>query len=171
MRWERLFGEIEGYAEHLRLEERDALVTDLREGEWAGRSWLDTLAAGDVEAEVAVLDVGVLAGRVRMANELVLHLETPTAVQVIAAAAVQWVRSEGRSPGLDRDSVAARLGWGPVFREALDERAVVRLTLTGGLAVEGVVCAVGSDFVRITIGAGRHRDVPTSAIRLATFGL
>lgn len=171
MRWDRLFGELEGYAEHLRLEERDALVTDLREGEWAERSWIDTLAGGEVEAEVAVMDVGVLAGHVRMANEFVVHLETPTAVQVIAASAVQWVRGDGRSPGVDRDSVAAKLGWGPVFREALDERDVVRLTLTGGLSVEGEVSAVGSDFVRIAVGEGRHRDVPTSAIRLATFGL
>jgi|EndMetStandDraft_3_1072993.scaffolds.fasta_scaffold157944_1 hypothetical protein len=169
MRWERLFGELEGYAEHLRLEERDALVTDLREGEWAERSWIDTLAGGEVEADVAVVDVGVLAGRVRMANELVIHLETSTAVQVIAASAVQWVRSDGRPLGLDRDSVAAKLGWGPVFREALDEGDAVRLTLAGGLSIEGVVSAVGSDFVRITVGDGRHRDVPTSAIRMATF--
>jgi hypothetical protein len=169
MRWERLFGELEGYAEHLRLEERDELVTDLREGEWAERSWIDTHAGGDVDAEIAVRDVGVLAGRVRMANDVVIHLETTTAVQVIAGSAVHWVRADGRSPGLDRESVAARLGWGPVFREALDETDIVRLTLTGGLAVEGVVAAVGADFVRVTIGPERHRDVPTSAIRGATF--
>ena len=65
MRWERLFGELEGYAEHLQLDERDALVTELREGEWAERSWIDGLAGGDVEAEIAVCDVGVLAGRVQ----------------------------------------------------------------------------------------------------------
>jgi hypothetical protein len=170
MRWERLFGELEGYAEHLRLEERDALVADLREGEWAERSWVDALAGADLEAEVAVRDVGVLAGWVRMANNLVIHLETPTAIHVIAASAVQWVRGEGRSPGLDRNSVGAKLGWGPVFREALDERDVVRLTLAGGLTVEGAVSAVGSDFVRIAVSEGRHRDVPTSALRLATFG-
>ena len=171
MRWERLFGELEGYAEHLRLEERDALVTDLREGEWAERSWIDGLAGGAIEAEVAVRGVGVLAGRVRMASDLVIHLETPTAVQVIATSAVQWVRAGGRSPGLDRESVTARLGWGPVFREAQDERDRVRLTLGDGLAVEGTVTAVGADFVRISASEDRHRDVPTSAILLATFGL
>jgi len=171
MRWERLFGELEGYAEHLRLEERDALVTDLREGEWAERSWIDTLVGGDIEAEVAVAGIGVLAGRVRLANDLVIHLETPTAVQVIATSAVQWVRGGARSPGLDRDSVAARLGWGPVFREAQDEREFVRLALAGGLSVEGAVAAVGADFVRIAIASGRHRDVPMAAISVATFGL
>jgi hypothetical protein len=170
MRWERLFGELEGYAEHLRLEERDLLVTDLREGEWADRTWVDTLAGGDVEAELAGRDVGVLAGRVRLANDLVVQLETPSSVHVIAASGVQWVRGEERSSGLDRESVAARLGWGPVFREAQDERDVVRLTLTGGVVIEGQVMAVGADFVRIASGSGVHRDVPTEAIRVATFG-
>jgi hypothetical protein len=169
MRWERLFGELEGYAEHLRLEERDSLVTELREGEWAERTWIDMLAGGDVEAEIAVRDVGILAGHVRMANDFVIHLETASAMHVIAASAVQWVRGVGRSPGLDRESVAARLGWGPVFREAQGERDAVRLTLTGGLAVEGDVLAVGADFVRITVAVGRHRDVPTAALLVATF--
>lgn len=169
MRWERLFGELEGYAEHVRLAERDALVSDLREGEWAERSWVDAVAGGDVQAELAVRDVGVVAGRVRLANGQVVHLEISTAMHVVASSAVQWVRAEGRSPGLDRESVAAKLGWGPVFREALEGDDVVRLTLTGGLVVEGVVSAVGADFVRITATAGSHRDVPTSAIRVATF--
>lgn len=169
MRWERLFGELEGFGEHLRLEERDALVTELREGEWAERTWVDGLAGGDVEAEIAVRDVGVVAGHVRMANDLVVHLETPSAVYVIAATAVQWVRGDRRSPGLDRESVAARLGWRPVFREAQDERDTVRLTLAGGLVVEGEVSAVGADFVRIAVAAGRHRDVATAALLVATF--
>jgi len=169
MRWERLFGELEGHAEHLHLAERDALVTELREGEWAERSWIDGLAGGNVEAEIAVRDIGVLAGRVRMANDLVLHLETPSAMHVIAASAVQWMHGEGRGSGLDRESVAAKLGWGPVFREAQDDGDDVRLTLAGEAVIEGSVSAVGANFVRIAVAAGRHRDVPTSAIRLATF--
>jgi len=170
MRWERLFGELEGYAEHLRLQERDAFVSDLREGEWAERSWIDTLAGGDVEAEIAVRDVGVLAGRVQLANDVVLHLETASAVHVIAVSAVQWVRGDRPSLGLDRESVAAKLGWGPLFREAQEEGDQLRLTLAGGGVIEGEVAAVGADFVRIAAAAGRDRDVPTSAIRLATFG-
>ena len=169
MRWERLFGELEGYAEHLRLEERDALVVDLREGEWAELTWLDLLAGGDVEAELSVRDVGVLNGRVRMANDQVVHLETASAMHVIAAAAIQWVRGRGHSAGRDRTSVAARLGWGPVFREAQDEGDAVRLTVVGGVLVEGTVVGVGGDFVRVLQASGRHRDVPTSAICTATF--
>lgn len=170
MRWERLFGELEGYAEHLHLEERDALVSDLREGEWAERTWIDMIAAGDVQAEIAVRDVGVLAGHVRMANAFVVHLETPSAMHVIAASAVQWVRGgDGRGPRLDRQSVVAKLGWGPVFREALDERDAVRLTLPGGTVIEGVVSAVGADFVRVTPASGQDRDVLTGAVAVATF--
>ena len=169
MRWERLFGELEGYAEHLHLEERDALVTELREGEWAERTWIDTLAGGDVQAEIAVLDVGVLAGRVRMANDVVVHVETPTAVHVVAASAVQWVRGDQRGSGLDHESVAARLGWGPVFREAQDDGDQLRLTLAGGALIEGSVSAVGADFVRVAVPAGPHRDVPTAVLRVATF--
>jgi hypothetical protein len=169
MRWERLFGELEGFGEHLRIEERDALVSELREGEWAERTWVDGLAGGDVEAEIAVRDVGIMAGQVRMVNDFVIHLETASAMHVIAVLAVQWVRGDRRSPGLDRESVAARLGWGPVFREAQDERDAVRLTLVGGSVVEGEVSAVGADFVRIMVAAGRHRDVPTSALLVATF--
>ncbi len=169
MRWERLFGELEGYAEHLQLDERDALVTELREGEWAERSWIDGLAGGDVEAEIAVCDVGVLAGRVQLANDQVIHLETPAAVYVVNASTVQWARSDERTSGLDHDSVAAKLGWGPVFREAQDQGDVVRLTLLGGAVLEGTVTAVGGDFVRVAPTSGRHRDVPTSAISVATF--
>lgn len=167
MRWDRLFGELEGYAEHLRLEERDALVTDLREGEWAEQRWVDQLAGGD--AELAVREVGVLRGRVRLANDQVVHLETSSAMHVVATAAVQWVRTDRRSAGLDRDTVAARLGWGPVFREAQDEGDAVRLTLAGGSLVEGQVGAVGKDFVRMRLPSGQHRDVPTSAICVAVF--
>jgi hypothetical protein len=31
------------------------------------------------------------------------------------------------------------------------------------------VAAVGADFVRITPDSGQHRDVPTAALRVATF--
>lgn len=168
MRWERLFGELEGYAEHVRLAERDALVAELREGEWAERSWLDLLGEG-TEAEISVRDVGTLSGQVRLANEHVVHLEAASAVQVVAASAVQWSRGVDRSVGVAPDSVAARLGWGPVFREARDEGDVVRLTLVGGLTLEGTVTAVGRDFVRLAPASGRPRDVPTAALVMATF--
>lgn len=169
MRWERLFGELEGYAEHVRIEQRDALVAELREGEWAERGWLDGLADASVPIEISVRDVGVLIGRVRWANDRLIRLETGAANHVIAAPAVQWVRGFDRSPGLRRDSVQAQLGWGPVFREAHDERDVLTVTLIGGLVLEGTVTAVGRDFVRLASASGHERDVPTTAICVVTF--
>lgn len=168
MRWDRLFGELEGYSEHLQLSERDALVADLREGEWAELTWIDVIAGG-AEAELAVQDVGTLTGRVRLANDIVVHLEASAAVHVVSAGAVQWLRSDGLPVRVDRESVTARLGWGPVFREAQDEGDEVRLTLSGGVVMAGAVTAVGADFVRIAPASGRDRDVPTAAIRVATF--
>lgn len=169
MRWDRLFGELEGYAEHVRLEERDALVAELRQGEWAERSWLDGLADPSATIEIAVRDVGVLTGRVLRATSRVIHLESPAASHLIATPAVQWVRGVDRSPGLRRDSVQAQLGWGPVFREAEDERELLAVTLAGGLVLDGVVTAVGRDFVRLSPPQGRDRDVPTDTIRVVTF--
>lgn len=169
MRWDRLFGELEGHAEHMRLEERDALVAELRQGEWADRTWLDGLADDSATIDISVRHVGVLTGRVRSAAERVVHLETTSANHVIASSAVEWVRGADRSLGLRRDSVQARLGWGPVFREAQDEQDVLTVTLVGGLALEGTVMAVGRDFVRLGSAAGSVRDVPYDAICIVTF--
>ncbi|HUQ00612.1 MAG TPA: hypothetical protein VM093_09155 [Aeromicrobium sp.] len=168
MRWDRLFGELEGHAEHLRLEERDVLVAELRQGEWAERTWLDGLAGDSAAIDISVRAVGVLTGRVRWVTEHTVCLEAAVGNHVIACAAVQWVRGVDRSPGLRRDSVRARLGWGPVFREAQDERDDLTVTLLGGEALEGRVTAVGRDFVRLGSAAGRERDVPHAAIAMVT---
>jgi hypothetical protein len=168
MRWDRLFGELEGHAEHVRLEERDALVAELREGEWAERTWVDGLTDDSALVDIAVRDVGVLTGRVRWVAERVIRLETATANHVVAASAVQWVRGVDRSPELRRESVHAQLGWGAVFREAHDDRDVLTLTLVGGLVLEGTVTAVGRDFVRLGSASGRERDVLNDAICMIT---
>src|SRR5689334_617502 len=115
MRWDRLFGELEGHAEHARLEERDALVADLREGEWAERTWVDGLAGSSAAVEIAVRDVGVLAGHVCWATAQLIRLETASANYVIASSAVQWVRGADRASGLRESSVRAQLGWGPIL--------------------------------------------------------
>jgi hypothetical protein len=45
---------------------------------------------------------------------------------------------------------------------------LVRLTLVGGLVIEGRIGAVGGDFVRVTSVSGSDRDVPTGGILVAT---
>jgi len=167
MRWERLFDELEGNAEHVHAEERDALVADLREGEWAARSWLDGLHDAPA-AELEVADIGVLTGRVRLANASVIHLEGASADHLIATHAVRWSRGSTRGPGLEPGSVAARLGWSHLLREMQADDDLVRLTLVGGLVIEGRIGAVGGDFVRVASVSGSDRDVPTGAILVAT---
>jgi hypothetical protein len=167
MRWERLFDELEGHAEHAHTEERDALVADLREGEWAARSWIDGLQDAPA-AELEVADVGVLHGRVRLANALLIHLESASADHVISTHAVRWTRGVTRGPGLVPGSVAARLGWGHLLREMQADDDLVRLALVGGLVIEGRINAVGSDFVRVNSRSGTDRDVPTRVILVAT---
>ena len=91
MRWERLFGELEGHAEHAHLEERDALVADLAEGEWAARSWLAGLPEAE-GLELDVIDVGILSGRVRLANAVLIHLESGSSDHLISTNAVPVLR-------------------------------------------------------------------------------
>ena len=43
MRWERLFEDLEARAADLELDERDALVDELRDGDWAQTSWRQLL--------------------------------------------------------------------------------------------------------------------------------
>lgn len=167
MRWERLFGELEGTAEHAYAEERDALVADLREGEWASRSWLDGLQAAE-SIDVEVRDLGVLSGRVRFANSVLIHLVSASADHLIATDAVRWARGGTRGLGIEPDSVSARLGWGHVFRELQSEAEWVRLTLAGALVLEGQIAVVGRDFVRLSPVSGPDRDVPLHALRAVT---
>ncbi|MDX6278092.1 MAG: hypothetical protein QOJ72_2220, partial [Nocardioidaceae bacterium] len=41
MRWERLFAELEAQAGDVELQDRDALVEELADGDWAATSWRD----------------------------------------------------------------------------------------------------------------------------------
>lgn len=167
MRWERLFGELEGHAEHARVEERDALVADLRQGEWAERSWIDGLPTAVVELDV--IDVGVIAGRVRFANATVIHVEGTARDHLVATDAVRWARGATRGRPLAPDSVSARLGWGRVFRELQEDADEVRLALVGAVVVEGRVAVVGRDFVRLTVASGQERDIPMRSVRAVTY--
>lgn len=168
MRWERLFGELEGHAEHARLAERDALVTELRDGEWATRSWLDGLQGDPDDVELCLRDAGLLAGRVLLANRQVVHLQSPAADHYVCPSEVLWMRGGSRSPGIDASSVTSRLGWGHVLRDLQERVDEVAMALVGGETVDGTVTAVGSDFVRVASAQGRERNVPFTALAKVT---
>ncbi len=163
MRWDRLFADLEGQAADLELEERDALVRELRDGEWAETSWRD-LVGGEVVLEVAGL--GRVRGEVRLVNEHVIHLASDRAEHLVnGPAVVEVVSSERRAD--PATSVTSRLGWGHVLRAARDDDDWVSVTRTDGQVVDGSVCAVGRDFVRLA-GTARTRDVPIAAIAAVT---
>jgi len=164
VRWDRLFADLEGQAADLELEERDALVSELRDGEWAETSWRD-LAGGHVVLEVDGL--GRVEGEARLVNDTVVHLASERVEHVVAASAVlEVVASERRAPA--PTTVTSRLGWGHVLRAARDDGDRVRLARTDGVSVDGTVDVVGRDFVTVTSDSGRTRRVPFAAIAALT---
>lgn len=164
MRWDRLFAELEGRAEDLELEERDALVHELRDGEWAETSWRD-LTGGRVVLDVAGL--GRVEGEVRLANDHVLHLASERHEHVVAVAAVHEVLATER-PADPATAVTSRLGWAHLLRASRDEHDRVRITRMDGASVDGVVDVVGRDFVRLMTSNGQDRTVPFAAIAVLT---
>ena len=164
MRWDRLFADLEGQAADLELEERDALVTELRDGAWAETTWRD-LAGGHVVLEV--LGLGRVEGEARLVNETVIHLESERMEHVVAGSAVlEVVTSERRASA--PTSVTSRLGWGHVLRAARDDGDRARLTRIDGASIDGTVDVVGRDFVTVSSSSGRPRRVPFAAIAALT---
>ncbi|HSI26857.1 MAG TPA: hypothetical protein VK948_05545 [Aeromicrobium sp.] len=168
MRWDRLFDELEGQVEHEHARARDALVEELREGEWSQVSWTDLLSEGSA-VEVVVRDVGPVRGKVRFANRQVIHLTSESAEHIVATAAVAWACG-GNRPAAP-SAVLESLGWGHVLRSAGED--VLRLSLAGGQSVEGRLDVVGANFVRIVAGPDGPekrpaRLVPFAAIRMLT---
>jgi hypothetical protein len=164
VRWDRLFADLEGQAADLELEERDALVSELRDGEWAETSWRD-LVGGHVVLQVAGL--GRVEGEARLVNEQVVHVMSERAEHVVAGAAVLEVIS-GEHRASAPTAVTSRLGWGHLLRAARDDGDRTILTRTDGTTVDGTVDVVGRDFVTVATGAGRTRTVPFAALAALT---
>ena len=164
MRWDRLFADLEGQAADVELEERDALVHELRDGEWAGTPW-HLLLGGRVVLDV--IGLGRVEGVAGLVNERLVQIESGRVAHVVAASAVlEVVATERRAPG--PSAVTSRLGWGHVLRAARDDGDHARLTRTDGTTVQGTVDVVGSDFVRLVTGAGRGRTIPFTAMAALT---
>jgi hypothetical protein len=164
VRWDRLFADLEGQAADLELEERDALISELRDGEWAETSWRDLLG-GHVVLQVAGL--GRVEGEASLVNEQVVHLAAERAEHVVSAAAVlEVIAGERRAPA--PTAVTSRLGWGHLLRAARDDGDRTILTRTDGTTVDGTVDVVGRDFVMVTTGGGRTRTVPFESLAALT---
>jgi hypothetical protein len=164
MRWERLFDDLEAQATDLELEERDALVAELRDGEWAQTSWT-ALLGGEVTLEVR--GAGRVDGVVVRVNEVLTHLRGPRGDRVVANAAVTGVVATSRRA--DAPSAVSRaLGWGPALRALREAAEDVRVTRVDGTDVDGMVDLVGQDFVGIRTPAGRSVLVPVTALAVVS---
>lgn len=158
MRWERLFEDLQGAAEELVRDERDALADDLHDELWAERSWAELLAG---PVRLAVLGSGEVAGEVRGVSAQVLRLVSGAEEILVATEAVMAVLSsrQGQAP-------LAATGWGAVLRAARDDAEPVRLTRRDGQSCEGRVRAVARDAVVMQGPEGRELTIPWSAIAL-----
>lgn len=164
VRWDRLFDDLEAQAADIEREERDALVDELRDGDWAETAWRQLLG-GRVVLEVH--GAGRVEGEVVLVNEHVVHVSGPRTHQIVSTRAVMAVHATERradEPG----RVAAALGWGHVFRTVRDAGEEITLRLVDGSSRDGTVDVVGRDFVRVVTASGRAQDVLWTAIAVVS---
>jgi PAS domain-containing protein len=150
MRWERLFAELEAQMDDVEMQERDALVEELADGDWAATPWRDLLGGR------VVLDVqghGRLDGEVVLVNQRFVQLRGERVDHIVNASAVLAVLSSERR-AVETSRVSAGLGWGHVFRALRADP--VRVRRIDGSTVDGSIDVVGSDFVRMRDESGRH---------------
>lgn len=159
MRWERLFADLESGADDAALVERDALIADLREGEWAATSWWQ-LCGGPVE--LGVVGLGRVVGEAVAANESVIQVRTSHEHVLINVSHVLDVRSSRRAAPLT--AVASRLGLPHALRMCQRDGDRVRLHRVDSSQCVGTVQRVGRDFVDIRDDSGRLMVVPLSAV-------
>lgn len=164
MRWDRLFDDLEAQAADLERDERDALVEELRDGDWAATSWRDLLGGAVV---LEVQGAGRVEGEVSLVNERIVQLRGDRSDHVVATSAVMAVHDAERRAD-DPGRIGSALGWGHVFRALRDASEPITVRLIDGSARQGVVDVVGRDFVRLMAGAGRRQDVAWSAIAVVS---
>lgn len=162
MRWERLFAELEAQVGDVEMQDRDALVDELADGDWAATSWRDLLG-GRVELDIQ--GHGRLGGEVVLVNQRLVQLRGERIDHVVSATAVlAVVSSERRATGESRVTVG--LGWGHIFRALREDQ--VRVRRTDGSTVDGRVGVVGSDFVRVRDESDHDQVVPFGVVAVVS---
>lgn len=164
VRWDRLFDDLEAQATDLDLQERDALVDELSDGDWGETSWRD-LAGGHIVVDVC--GVGRLEGVTGLINRQIVQLRGVGADHVISTDAVLMLLSTERRAD-PATAVGARLGWGFVLRALRDGLEEIRVRLVDGTVHDGVVDVVGQDFVRLRTVSGRSQVVTWRAIAVVS---
>ncbi|MEJ7633994.1 hypothetical protein [Aeromicrobium sp.] len=164
MRWDRLFEDLEAQAGDLELDERDALVEELRDGDWAQTSWLHLLGGRVV---LAVRGAERVEGLVTLVNDQVVHLRGEGMDHVVSSLAVLAVHSSERRADAPT-AVGGALGWGHVFRALRDASEEIRVRLTDGTTRDGSVLVVGRDFVRLQAASGHDQVLPFAGIAVVS---
>ena len=160
VRWDRLFDDLEAQADDLERDERDALVDELRDGDWAETTWRD-LIGGTVSLEV--MGVGVVTGEAVLVNDHIVQVVGDRIDHVVAVRAVLAVHATQRRAD-ETGQVAAALGWGHVFRAIRDAGHPVVIRSVDGSSREGTIDVVGRDFVRVLVAPDRYQDVVWASI-------
>ena len=169
MRWDRLFADLEGTADHWARAEVDTLATELADEAWGRTSWLD-LIGGRIELDVQ--GAGVVSGQLCGRHDGLLRLGGSSGDLLVATSAVREVlHTDRRSdpPG----TVESALGWASALRRIRDAGEPVRLIDLDGRVVTGQIDVVGSDFVRVDVGGRdlrRRRLFLLSAIAVIAAG-
>ncbi|MFT4298821.1 MAG: hypothetical protein QM597_04190 [Aeromicrobium sp.] len=146
MRWQRLFDELEASVADEEALEREALVHDLVDEEWAQASSCDLIWGGvAVEAQGA----GWIEGRVQRASRDFVVVEAAAGGETVVArsAILGWRGGAGRAP--QQGPVTARLGWTQLLRALRDDDVAVVVRRTDGSVVSGQIEAVAADAVRL----------------------
>ncbi len=164
MRWERLFSELEAQAEDLEIQQRDALVDELRDGEWADTTWRSLLGGAVV---LDVIGIGQVEGEAVLVNERIVQVHADRVDHVISSRAIAAIRSSERRAD-PPTAVSSALGWGHVFRALRDEGEPVRMSTFTGSTIDGEIDVVGADFVRVREESGRDQTLPFAAVAVVS---
>jgi hypothetical protein len=164
MRWDRLFEDLEAQAADLELDERDALVDELRDGDWAQTSWRQLLGG---QVVLAVRGADRVEGVVTLVNDRLVHLRGDRMDHVVSAAAVMAVHSSERRADAST-AVGDALGWSHVFRALRGAGEEIRVRLVDGTVRDGSVLVAGRDFVRLRAESGRDQVLPFDGIAVVS---
>lgn len=156
MRWERLFADLEAGLDDESDRDRDALAEELTAEAWAETSWRELLG-GDVVLDVA--GAGRVEGHAELVGRELLHLTGPSGDVLVRTDAVTAVRDPGQRSAVGS---ALDLGWRPALRALAAEP--VRIQCRSGVAWDGVVDAVGDDFLRVRTDSGARTLIPIAAV-------